>query len=247
MTTVAAVIIGDEILSGKVVDTNLPLLIDLCRERGAELLRVSIIGDDLEVITDEIRRSAALADVVITSGGIGPTHDDRTVEGVARAFGREVVRNEEVAGLIRRFWADRFTESALRMANVPEGSRLVEGGDGLLPLVATENVFMLPGIPKLFRGKIATIRQALGGARLAAVNLYLMSDESRIAPLITAVDSAHEGVKIGSYPRFGERTDHRLWVCFESSDPGCARAAADDLLARLPEHEVVRVEDSPQR
>jgi molybdenum cofactor synthesis domain-containing protein len=242
MTTVAAVIIGDEILSGKVADTNLPLLINLCRERGADLLRVSIIGDEVEGIVDEIRRSSALADVVITSGGLGPTHDDRTVEAVARAFDRPVVRNEEIAAMIRTFWADRFTEAALRMADMPEGSRLIEGGDGLLPLVATENVYMLPGVPKLFEGKIATIRQALDMTPSAAVNVYLQSDESRIAPLITEVNERHADVKIGSYPRFGQRTDHRLWICFEAADRNVACAAADDLVKQLPPEDVVRVE-----
>jgi molybdenum cofactor synthesis domain-containing protein len=242
MTTVAAVIIGDEILSGKVVDTNLPLLINLCRERGADLLRVSIIGDEVEGIVDEIRRSSALADVVITSGGLGPTHDDRTVEAVARAFDRTVVRNEEIADMIRTFWADRFTEAALRMADMPDGSRLIEGGDGLLPLVATENVYMLPGVPKLFEGKIATIRQALDITPTEAVNVYLQSDESCIAPLITAVNERHADVKIGSYPRFGQRTDHRLWICFEAADRTVACAAADDLVSQLPPEDVVRVE-----
>jgi molybdenum cofactor synthesis domain-containing protein len=244
MTTVSGIIIGDEILTGKVEDTNAPLLIELCRHSGATLERLVVIGDDPADIADEVARCAARSDLVVTSGGVGPTHDDRTVEGVARAFGVGVERSDEVAAMIRAFWGDRFTEGALRMADLPAGSRLVYGSDGLLPLVAIRNVFLLPGIPRLFRGKLASLRALLTGVRPLIHQLWLRSDESRVAPLLAAVDDAFAAVKIGSYPRFGD-PDRRVWVTLEGRDRGELDRALDRLLELLPPAEVVGVERSP--
>src|SRR5210317_403438 len=120
MTTAAAIIIGDEILNAKVRDTNTPLLIDFFAELGVDLERVVVIGDELEGIAAEVATCSEKYDVVLTSGGVGPTHDDCTVRGVANAFGVGVVRHPDIEEMIRGYWGERFTESALRMAEVPE-------------------------------------------------------------------------------------------------------------------------------
>lgn len=241
MATVAAIIIGDEILTGKVADANAPHLVELCRDSGASLGRMVYIGDEVATIADEVARCAAAFDVVITSGGVGPTHDDCTVDGVARAFGLEVVREPEIERLIRSFWADRITEAALRMADVPAGSRLVHGGDGLLPLVACRNVYLLPGIPELFASKLRTLRRELVGERLAAAHLYLRSDESGIAADLRRVDGEFPDVKIGSYPRLAE-PEYRLWIVLEGRDPARVDAAVDRLLTLLPPTDVVHLD-----
>ncbi len=241
MTSVSGIIIGDEILTGKVADTNSPLLIELCRDSGSTLDRLVVIGDDPADIADEVARCAARSDLVVTSGGVGPTHDDRTVEGVARAFGVGVERSEEVAAMIRAFWGERFTDGALRMADVPAGSRLVHGGDGLLPLVAFRNVFLLPGIPRLFRGKLASLKALLAGVRPLVHQLWLRSDESRVAPVLAAVDGAFGGVKIGSYPSFGD-AERRVWVTLEGRVRHDLDRALDRLLGLLPAEEVIAVE-----
>lgn len=242
MTTAAAIIIGDEILSAKVRDANTPLLIDFFAELGIDLERIVVIGDDRTGIAAEVASCSANYDVVITSGGVGPTHDDCTVGGVADAFGVEVVRHPEIEEMIRAYWGTRFTESALRMAEVPEGSRLFYGDDGLLPLVVFENVYLFPGVPRLFAAKIPSLRAELSGTPKTVNGVYLNSDESRIAPLLAQVADEYPEVKIGSYPRFGENTDHRLWISLEATDADCVAVATDRLLGLLEGEDIVRVE-----
>ncbi|MCK5376225.1 MAG: competence/damage-inducible protein A [Acidobacteria bacterium] len=242
MTTAAAIIIGDEILSAKVRDVNTPLLVDLLAELGVELERIVVIGDDCEAIATEVAACSAEYDAVITSGGVGPTHDDCTIKGVADAFSVGVVRHPELEAMIRAYWGNRFTESSLRIAEMPDGARLLYADDGLLPLVVFKNVYLFPGIPRLFAAKLPSLRIELSGTPKVLHNLYLNSDESRVAPILSRVAEEHGEVKIGSYPRFGEGVDHRLWISLEAIDGEKVAAATDRLLELLPEKDVVRVE-----
>jgi molybdenum cofactor synthesis domain-containing protein len=244
MTTAAAIIIGDEILSAKVPDANTPLLIDFMAELGVDLERIVVIGDDCAAIAAEVAACAEKYDVVITSGGVGPTHDDCTVRAVADAFGVDVVRHPDIEEMIRAWWGERFTESALRMAEMPEGSRLFYGDDGLLPLVVFENVYLFPGVPRLFAAKLPSLRAELSGTPKVVHGVYLNSDESRVAPLVGQVAEECPKVKVGSYPRFGEGKDHRLWISLEGVDADKVAAATDRLLELLQDEEVVRVERS---
>jgi molybdenum cofactor synthesis domain-containing protein len=242
MTTAAAIIIGDEILTGKVRDSNTPLLIGFFAEIGVELERIVVIGDELNAIAAEVKTCSDKYDVVITSGGVGPTHDDCTVRGVADAFGVGVVRHPDIEEMIRAWWGERFTESALRMAEMPEGARLFYGDDGLLPLVVFENVYLFPGVPRLFAAKLPSLKSEISGTPKVVHGVYLNSDESRVAPLLGQVADECPDVKIGSYPRFGEGKDHRLWVSLEAVDVDCVSRATDRLLDLLRDEEVVRVE-----
>jgi len=241
VTTAAAIIIGDEILSGKVRDANAAPLIDLCAEMGIDLQRISYISDQEEDIIAEVRHCSGKYDAVVTSGGVGPTHDDRTVNAIAQAFNVDVVLHPELEKMIRAWWGDRFTEAALRIGEVPEGSRLIYSNDGLIPLVEFKNVYIFPGIPRLFKAKIVALRDVLEGSPHYRSCLYLSPDESAVADRLTAVDAACPEVKIGSYPR-SEGEDHRVWVTFESSDPAELDAAVDRMLEVLDEDEVVRIE-----
>lgn len=241
VTTAAVLIIGDEILSGKVRDTNAPMLIGLFREIGVELKRVVYLADDREAIAAEARACSGAYDAVITSGGIGPTHDDLTIEAVAHAFGVGVDRNQEVASMICAYWGERLNDAALRMADMPAGSRLLHSSDGLLPIVVFRNIYLLPGVPKLFAAKIGSLRNELTGQPLEIRNIYLNSDESRVAALLSRADDEFPTVKIGSYPRL-EATDHRLWITVEALTGEEVDAATDRLLELLADEEVVRVE-----
>jgi molybdenum cofactor synthesis domain-containing protein len=241
MTTAAALIIGDEILSGKVRDSNAERIIDLMRELGVDLRRIVTLGDDIDPLADEIRVCAESFDAVVTSGGVGPTHDDRTVAAVARAFGVGIERNIELERMIRSWWGDRINDGALRMADVPAGTTLLYTGDGNLPLVVCRNVYLLPGIPRLFAAKIGALRAVLRGEPHAAASLYLSSDESAVAGILSAVDDAFPTVRIGSYPTYGE-ADHQVWVTVEASTRADTDAAVDRLLELLPAGEVLRVD-----
>jgi molybdenum cofactor synthesis domain-containing protein len=242
MTTAAGLIIGDEILTGKVRDTNGPVLIDLLRDLGVTLDRLVYIGDELESIAGEVAACAGRYDAVITSGGVGPTHDDVTMAGIAAAFGVEVVRHPDLEAMIRAWWGDRFTEAALRMAEMPDGSRLLYSGDGLIPLVVFRNVYILPGIPRLFQAKLGALRSELEGQPTTVRSVYLRSDESQIAALLGQAAEEFRAVKIGSYPR-SEDEDHRLWITVEAGDLATVRAAVERILELLPDGDVVRVDD----
>jgi molybdenum cofactor synthesis domain-containing protein len=242
MTTAAAIIIGDEILTAKVRDANTPLLIDLFVELGVELQRIVVIGDDCATIAAEVASASAAYDVVITSGGVGPTHDDCTIKGVADAFSVDVVIHPDLEKMIRAYWKDRFTETALRIAEMPEGARLLYADDGLLPLVVFKNIYLFPGIPRLFAAKLPSLRIEISGTPKILHSVFLNSDESRVAPILSQVDEEYREVKIGSYPRFGEDTDHRVWISLEAADSTMVAAATDRLIELLPQEEVVRVE-----
>jgi len=241
VTTAAVLIIGDEILSGKVRDTNAPLLIELFRDLGVQLERMVYLCDDPDAIAAEVRGCAEAYDAVITSGGIGPTHDDRTIEAVASAFRVGIARDPEVASMIRAYWGDRLNDAALCMADMPEGSRLLYSSDGLLPIAVFRNIYLLPGIPRLFAAKIGALRDELSGEPPEIRHLYLNSDESRVAPLLTRADDEFPAVKIGSYPRL-EAKDHRLWITIEAATVDEVEAATNRLLELLPDEDVVRVE-----
>jgi len=241
MQTAAAIIIGEEILSGKIQDSNTPLLVKALRGAGASLRRIACIGDQPEAIAEEVRMCAGRFDVVVTSGGIGPTHDDRTIEGVALAFDLQVVRHPDLEAMVRRFWADRCNDAALRLADVPEGGRLLHGADGLMPLVAVRNVFILPGVPRFFAAKLQTVVGELSGTPPVVAGLYLSADESSIASILAQVDLESPGVAIGSYPRLDER-DFKVWVSVEGRESSAVDRAVARLLELLPPEQVVRVE-----
>jgi len=242
VTTAAALIIGDEILSGKVRDANTECIIELMLEIGVDLRRIVTMGDEEEEIAAEVRFCSERFDAVITSGGVGPTHDDRTVAAVALAFGVGIERSPDLERMIRTWWGKRFTEGALRMADIPKGSTLLYSSDGNMPLVVCRNVYLLPGIPQLFHAKIGALREVLEGESHAMANLYLSSDESAVAHTLSEVDQVFPEVKIGSYPRHEANQDYQVWITVEAATTDQVGKAVDRLLELLPKDEVVRVD-----
>lgn len=242
MTTAAALIIGDEILSGKVRDANTECIIELMRDLGVDLCRIVTMGDEEAEIAAEVRFCSERFDAVITSGGVGPTHDDRTVAAVARAFDVGIERSPELERMIRSWWAGRFTDGALRMADIPEGATLLYSSDGNMPLVVCRNVYLLPGIPRLFHAKIGALREVLKGEKHASANLYLSSDESAVAHTLSEVDEAFPEVKIGSYPSHEAGEDHQVWITVEAAKAETVGRAVDRLLELLPTDEVIRID-----
>jgi molybdenum cofactor synthesis domain-containing protein len=148
--TAAIVVIGNEILTGKSADKNASFLIGEMYSLGVSLRRIVIIPDDTDVIATSVRECAGEFDYVFTSGGVGPTHDDVTIEGVARAFGREVVRHPELEAMLRGYFGDGIDGARLRMADAPAGSELIREGDLRWPVLAVQNVYVLPGVPNYF-------------------------------------------------------------------------------------------------
>jgi molybdenum cofactor synthesis domain-containing protein len=234
MPTAAVVIIGDEILSGKFADQNGAFLIGELRALGVELRRIEVIPDERDDIAATVKGVAARVDHVFTSGGVGPTHDDVTIEAIAAAFGVGVVRHPELERRVRGYWGERLDAANLRLADVPEGAELAWGKDTTWPVVQFRNIYILPGVPELFRRKFVDIRDRFRSEPVVTARLYANADEGQLAPALDRVVAAHPAVKIGSYPRFTER-DFRVLLTLESKDAAAVLAAYQALDAALGE------------
>lgn len=165
MARSALVVIGNEILSGKIVDTNTPFLIAELRSLGVELAEIAVVPDEVARIAEAVARVASRSEHVFTSGGVGPTHDDVTMEGVAAAFAVPVIRHPRLEALLRGYYDAQklpLEEANLRMADVPEGATLLEGPDLRWPVVAMRNVYVLPGIQRSFGASFWPSASAFG-------------------------------------------------------------------------------------
>jgi molybdopterin-biosynthesis enzyme MoeA-like protein len=187
-----------------------------------------------------VARARARAAHVFTSGGIGPTHDDVTVRAVALALGRPVVRLPEMEALLRERYHDALTPEALRLADAPAGARLLPQAGTWYPVLTVDDLYLLPGVPALFRLQLETVLQRLPGRPVHLRNLYLRLGEAAIAAALDRVALSLPHVAIGSYPEFDPACDYRVRVTVESGQA----AAVDEALARiradLPPDAVVR-------
>ena len=242
MRTAAALIIGNELLSGKIAECNLQGLARELRALGVRLERAVMVLDDVAVIAREVAELSAKHDVVFTSGGVGPTHDDLTMESVARAFGVGVVVAPELEQLIRRYYGERCTEGHLLMARVPEGARLISTEAVPWPTVVMRNVWVLPGVPEVFRMKLPHVRGELGvSAPFVSLAVFTTLDEGDIKELLDRVVAAHPEVEVGSYPKWHD-PEYRTKLTFDGTDPARVSAARDAFLVELPAETLVRTE-----
>lgn len=231
MATAAAIIIGNEILTGKFADENGPYLIKRLRTLGVDLRRIAFIADEIAVIAAEVRASSAAYDHVFTSGGVGPTHDDVTLDGVAAAFGVDLELRDVLVELMARFGLPQ-NASTLRLATVPVGAELLTHQALSYPVVRMRNVYVLPGVPRLFQNKFEALAERFVGDAVCTTRVYTDEQEWDIAERLTAVAQRHPNVAIGSYPRFGEG-NYRVILTLESRDAVALEAAAADLRASI--------------
>ncbi len=239
--TAAVIVIGNEILTGKSEDKNASFLIKELYKLGVALRRIVVIPDDLDDISSSVRECSSRFDYVFTSGGVGPTHDDLTIEGVARAFGRRVVRHPELEAMLRSYFGDDLDEARLRMADVPEQSVLIREGGMRWPVLVVENAFVLPGVPELFRGKFEAIRERFRAEPFHIRALYTREDEFDIAPRLDRVAANHPDVEIGSYPTF-TREDYRVKITIESKEEEAVERARRALVDMLDPSALVQSE-----
>jgi len=241
MPTAGILVIGNEILSGKVVDTNSPYLCRELRALGVDVERIVTIPDVVSVIAEHVRMMSQGFDFVLTSGGIGPTHDDLTIEGVAAAFGAPLEHSESILERMRRAMASEPNASQRKMAQIPAGATLLDAGDLWFPLVVVGNVYIFPGIPELLRKKFESARERFRGVPFVLKRVYVRSMESEIAEDLHAVLKEFPALLLGSYPRIQEET-FRVLLTLESRDAGYVQRALDALLERLPASAVFKVE-----
>jgi molybdenum cofactor synthesis domain-containing protein len=243
-STAAVLVVGSEVLSAKVVDANGPYLVKRLRDLGVELTALHVVPDRVDAIVEVLLAARRRADWVITSGGVGPTHDDLTVPAVARALGVGLRRDERMARVLREMHArhhpgSEFPEVALRMADLPEGTELL--GDPEFPTLVVSRIVMLPGVPSFLRHQFQAVSHLFHGAPFHLACLYFRWGEDRLAVPLAAVAEAHHAVEVGSYPRFDE-SDYRVKVTVEGRDREEVGAAARAVLAAVPPEALVRTE-----
>ncbi len=235
--TAALVVIGDEILSGRTQDRNVAQIASWLNVQGIRLSEVRIIADVEERIVAAVNTLRQSHDYLFTTGGIGPTHDDITVDSIAAALGLEVVVHPEARAALEGYYTSRggLTEARLRMARVPSGAELIPNRMSGAPGIRLGNLLILAGVPHITAGMLDALTGTLEGGRpLVSVTLGAWAAESEVADLLRAAEHANDGVSIGSYPFFREGRVGANFVV-RSEDEALARRCAGELGATLSE------------
>jgi molybdenum cofactor synthesis domain-containing protein len=236
--TAALVVIGDEILSGRTQDKNVSQVAVWLNQHGIRLAEVRIVPDDIERIAAAVNELRVVHDYLFTTGGIGPTHDDITVDAMAHAFGVPVVIHPEARGILENYYRDRpggLTEARLRMARVPEGAELLPNPSSGAPGVKMDNVYIMAGVPGITASMLEGLTGKLkGGKPIVSVTVGARAPESDVADMLRETEEANPGVAIGSYPFFREGRYGSNFV-IRSEDGELARRTGEELSSKLRE------------
>jgi molybdenum cofactor synthesis domain-containing protein len=239
--TAALVVIGDEILSGRTEDRNIAQVANWLNPQGIRLTEVRVVPDVQEAIVGAVNALRPKHDYLFTTGGIGPTHDDITVDAIAAAFGVPVVVHPEARRILKDYYRDRplgLTEARLRMARVPEGAELIPNPTSGAPGVRMDNVFILAGVPNIAKAMLEALDGKLeGGKPVVSVTVRAHAAESDVAELLKQVQDQHAGVSIGSYPFYGGGRFGADFV-IRSVDRELANVCAGVLRKRLKERDI---------
>ena len=235
--TAGLAVIGDEILSGRTQDRNIAQIATWLNVQGIRLAEVRVVPDIEERIIEGVNALRSTYDYCFTTGGIGPTHDDITVDAVARALAVPVVVHPDARAILERYYADKggLNEGRLRMARVPEGAELIPNYMSGAPGIRIGNLFLMAGVPHITAGMLDALTGALEGGRpLVSVTVGAFAPESEVAEMLREAERATDGIAIGSYPFFKEGRVGSNFVV-RSEDEGLAQAVADELAAKLAE------------
>jgi molybdenum cofactor synthesis domain-containing protein len=239
--TCAIVVIGNEILSGKVQDTNAYFAARELRKVGVTLKRIGVVPDEVTPIVDEVRHCSRTFDFVLTSGGVGPTHDDITIGAIAVAFERKLVIHPELERIVRQHFTGGINAAGLKMAEAPEGAVLNAAGDLRFPTIQIENVYILPGIPQIFERKLMGLIGRFATDPYFIRTIFTNASEGLIAEHLNECLSVYPELLLGSYPRIGDST-YRVKLTLESKDVDYLERAFNHLMGLLPRDAVVKVE-----
>ena len=228
--TARLVIIGNEVLSGKVEDANSPFLLRRLRQLGLCCTGVVVVPDIEQTIASAVRTASEAADWVFTTGGVGPTHDDITMASIASAFGVPVTEHPAVATFLRSHAKHGASEERMRMAQLPAGAEVDLSGS--FPQVRFRNVWVFPGVPKLLRLKFDLVAPLLGGVPMHCSAVYCTLRESAVARRLETIVGAWPEVEVGSYPQWRDE-GYRLLITLESLDRAAVGSARTQLLESL--------------
>ncbi|WP_306094077.1 competence/damage-inducible protein A [Qipengyuania flava] len=234
--TAGLVVIGDEILSGRTHDKNIAQIASWLQVQGIRLSEVRVVPDVIERIVEAVNALREGYDYLFTTGGIGPTHDDITVDAVATALGVEVVIHPDARAILEKYYADKpggLNEARLRMARVPEGAELIPNRMSGAPGIKLGNIHLMAGVPHITAGMLDALTGTLeGGLPLLAETIGCWTPESEVADILRQVETAHENCQIGSYPFFrGGRVGANFVVRSTSRDElrSCVDSLCDGL------------------
>ena len=233
--TAALAVIGDEILSGRTQDRNVAQVATWLNKQGIRLAEVRIVPDDAKRIAETVRALRDGHDYLFTTGGIGPTHDDITVDSIAAALGVPVIIHPEARRILDEYYRSRggLTEGRLRMARVPEGAELIPNPTSGAPGVRIGNIYMLAGVPHIAASMLEALDGTLDGGRpLVSVAVGAYAAESDVAELLRETEGRHPGVSVGSYP-FLEGGRYGANFVMRSEDGDAARRCGDELRGAL--------------
>src|SRR5215475_15915605 len=237
--TAGIILVGNEILSGKIEDANAAYLCRELRALGVDVCRITVIPDEVELIAQEVAAFSHAFDVVFTSGGVGPTHDDVTIEGVARAMGAPVVRHPFLVELLERYYRGKVTDAALRMAEIPEGAELVGGETVRFPTILMRNVYVLPGVPEIFRAKFEALRERFRDEPIHLANVFVAIGEGVLADYLNRLLLGFPLLLLGSYPEFSN-PEYKVKVTLESRDRESLDGALTEFLRSMPADALVK-------
>ncbi|MCL3881845.1 molybdopterin-binding protein [Marivita sp. GX14005] len=202
--TAAMLVIGDEILSGRTRDANAHFLAQEMTKAGIDLREIRVVSDDRRAIVDALDALRSSHDHVITSGGIGPTHDDITADCIAAAFGVHIDVRDDARDLLQSYYDSRgmeFNDARKRMARIPDGAALIENPVSIAPGFTIGNVHVLAGVPSVFQAMLASVLPKLaGGAPLLSQSLRVQRGEGDIAGRLAEIANDFPDLSIGSYP-----------------------------------------------
>ena len=233
--TAALVVIGDEILSGRTQDANITQLAKWLNLQGIRLVEVRVVADDMAAIAEAVNTLRVRHDYLFTTGGIGPTHDDITVDAIAAALGVGVIVHPKARAVLEDYYVTRggINEARLRMARVPDGAELIENVISGAPGIRKDNIFILAGIPRVAALMLESLSGTLEGGRpLISRTIGCWVPESEVADILRETEAAHHGCQIGSYPFFREGRGGANFV-IRSTDAAVLDACIADLAERL--------------
>ena len=232
--TAAMIVIGDEILSGRTADKNINWMAGVLNERGIKLAEARVIGDDESLIIETVRSLSDRYDLVFTSGGIGPTHDDITTPAIARAFDLPVIRDPEADRRLIEHYEDTdldYNAARQKMADVPQGAVLIDNPVSAAPGYRIHNVHVLPGVPSILRAMVENMGDMLpGGIKAHRLSVQTDLGEGTLAAHLAEIEAAHPGASIGSYPWFKPGT-YGTALVVTSLDAAQVQTVADALLS----------------
>lgn len=227
--TAALLIIGDEILSGRTKDANLSYLAIWLNEIGIQIHESRIVQDDRNQIAAALNDLRVKYDYIFTTGGIGPTHDDITVDSIAFALGVDVVIDPEADKLLHDYYGDAdYTPARRRMARIPAGASLISNPVTIAPGIMVENIFIMAGVPKIMQGMLEGTRPHLkGGNKIFAKTVTIRTRESQMADALSFIQERHNGVTLGSYPFFKDGKGGTQIVARSSDQEAIDKAIVD--------------------